>query len=184
MGDEAPVGDSELDAALDSLAQAKRPLSAWKWVNGRRGGVASAYLSRLAASGALRTESRRLLGDRWFIADPAPAADARARFDAIVFSSGQVDVPQAALGGLAHAIGLSTFLYPLYPGKSFRSNRSVDERLTQIAKDQWTVEAVPGPAVGDPDAAAAQASIRAVVQAATDAASRAHARKTAAAAGS
>ena len=78
----------------------------------------------------------------------------------------QVDIAQAAFGGLAYAIGLAVFLYP---GKA---NRSVWQRLQQIAEGQWTIEAVTGAAAdatsSDP-AAATQGTTRAVVQAATSA---------------
>ncbi len=165
--DEASVGDAELDAALDGLSRAKRPPQPRKWFASRPSGLALTYLKRLVSSGALRSEPRRIVGTRWLIADPARVADARARLDAIALSAGQVDVAQAAFGGLAHAISLDDFLYP---GKA---NRSARERLDQIAKGQWTGEAVTGAvtdaAAIDTTAAGTRASIRAVVQAATNA---------------
>jgi Golgi phosphoprotein 3 GPP34 len=126
----------------------------------------STYLGRLV-SDALRGEKRRIIGTRWLITDPARVADARQRLDAIALSPGQVDVAQAAEGGLAHAIDLDVFLYP---GKA---NRSARERLQQIAEGQWTIEAVTGAAAdaasSDPAAATTHRTIRAVVHASTSA---------------
>ena len=97
-------------------------------------------------------EPRRLVGNRWLIADPARAADARGRLDVIAHSS---------------AISLDGYLHPGSAGQPAR------ERLEQIAKGQRTGEAVTGlakdAAASDTIAAATQASLRAVVQAATDA---------------
>jgi hypothetical protein len=169
--DATPVGDAELDAALDSLVQAKQPPKAKHWIvggwtyKGRR--VVTAYLGRLVSAGALRSEKRRITGTRWLITDPARVANARERLDAIALSPGQVDVAQAAFGGLAYAIGLAVILYP---GKA---NRSVWQRLQQVAEGQWTIEAVTGAAAdaasGDPAGAMTQGTTRAVVQAATGA---------------
>lgn len=165
--DGTPVGDAELDAALDSLVQAKQPPKPKNWIvggwtyKGRR--VEITYLGRLASAGVLRSEKRRMAGTRWLITDPARVADAKRRLDAIALSPGQVDVAQAAFGGLAYATELYRFLYP---GKA---SRSAHERLQQIAEGQWTIEAVTDAASADPTAAAAQAAITAVVQAATSA---------------
>jgi hypothetical protein len=170
--DATPVGDAELDAALDSLVQARQPPKPKNWIvggwtyKGRR--VVSTYLGRLVSAGALRSEKRRLAGTRWLITDSARVADARQRLDAIALSPGQVDVAQAAFGGLAHAIQLDLLLYP---GKA---HQSVHERLQHIAEGQWTIEAVTGAAAthaasSDPTAVTTQATTRAVVEAATSA---------------
>jgi len=107
--DGTPVGDAELDAALDSLVQAKQPPKPKNWIVGgwtyKGRHVVTTYLGRLASAGVLRSERRRIAGTRWLITDPARVADARGRLDAIALSPGQVDVAQAAFGGLAHPMG-------------------------------------------------------------------------------
>jgi Golgi phosphoprotein 3 (GPP34) len=165
--DNAPTADAELDAALDSLARARRAPRAKAWVGHPRRGICDAYLARLAADGVLRAERARSLGfipvTRWRIADAGRLAATRTRLDAIARSAGQVDSVQAAFGGLAHAIGLGTMLYPGW------SHRDVRKRLEQIAKGQWSAAAVSAASSAAADAAMA-ASVEAANQAATQAA--------------
>jgi hypothetical protein len=180
--DPAPCGDAELDAALDSLAKARRQLRPKNWVSHPRRGICEAYLARLAAAAAIRAEQGTTLGifprTRWRIADAGRLAGARARLDAIALSAGQVDTAQAAYAGLAHAVGLGALLYPGW------ANRHVRKRLEQIAKGQWSAAAVTAAssqttatttdvtsAVSDVSAAAAsQAAVHAASQAAVQAA--------------
>src|SRR6516162_11408842 len=109
--DAAPTGDAEADAALASLAAQRRPPRASSWCSRPRRGICDAYLARLAAAGAIQRQEQTRLGfirgTRWQITDPARAEDARARLDAIARGTGQVDLGQAAFGGLAHAIGVA-----------------------------------------------------------------------------
>ncbi len=63
------------------------------------------------------------------------------RPDAIALSSGQIDVAQAAFGGLTRTIELDNHIYP----------RPVRKRMAEIATGKWTVEQE------------TQASLRAVV---------------------
>src|SRR5262249_50230617 len=113
--DRSPCGDAALDAALDSLARAKRPVRPRSWVGHPRPGIRDAYLGRLEGVGVLRVERGTRLGIfpviRWRIADPARVAQARARLDAIALSGGPVEVTQAAFAGLAHAVGVGALLY-------------------------------------------------------------------------
>src|SRR5262249_57789081 len=98
---------------------------------GPRRGSCDAYLARLAAAGVIQRQEQTRLGfirvTRWQITDPARVADARARLDAIAKSTGQVDLSQAAFGGLAHAIGLAG---RLYRGRDGRDRR---KRLELVA---------------------------------------------------
>jgi hypothetical protein len=154
-----PTGDAELDAALASISQASRPPRAQRWVGHPRRGIASAYLDRLTAAGVIRKE--RALTTRWRIADAARVAEAQARVDAIARSDGPVDLTQAALGGLAHAIGLDAALYPGW------GNRGLRRRFKDIADGGGTAS---DPAMQQAAVAAATAATQAAVQAATEAA--------------
>lgn len=147
----APTGDAELDAALASISQASRPPRAQRWVGHPRRGIASAYLDRLAAAGVIRKE--RALTTRWRIADAARLAEARARVDAIARTDSPADLAQAALGGLAHAIGLDAALYPGW------GNRGLRRRFKEIADGGGTAAdpALADPALADIPAAAADA---------------------------
>jgi Golgi phosphoprotein 3 GPP34 len=179
--DSAPCGDAELDAALDSLAQARRQLRPKNWVSHPRRGICEAYLARLAAAGAIRAEQGTMLGifpkTRWRIADAGRLAGARARLDAIAVSGGQVDTFQAAYAGLAHAVGLGVLLYPGW------ANRHVRKRLEQIAKGARPAAAaspeaaattgVTGAVLDASVEAAGQAAVHAASQAAVQAASQA-----------
>lgn len=151
-----PTGDAQLDVALASITRARRPPKAESWVSRPRDGICDAYLARLAAAGCVQKEGRLLT--RWRVADAARLADARARLDAIATSAGRVDLGQAAFGGLAHAAGLDTFLYP------GRHNRDIRRRLQEVAKGQWTESFMPA------THAAAEAATHAALHAATHAA--------------
>jgi hypothetical protein len=167
--DAGPAGSAELDLALESLVQARRPPKARAWVGRPRRGIVEAYLGILAESGVLRGE-RAFLGIRWQITDPGRAAAAAARLDAIARSAGAVDTASAALGGLAHAAGLGSTLY------RGMANREPRARLKRIAEGK-VAEAGPA-ADGVADAvlatdAAARAAADAASQAAVDAATQA-----------
>ena len=172
----APTGDAELDAALASISQASRPPRAQRWVGHPRRGIESAYLDRLSAAGVIRKE--RALTTRWRITDTARVAEARARVDAIASSDGPVDLAQAALGGLAHVIGLDAALYPAgatadCAGGSRTSPTAAAPRRTH-ATQQAAVTTTPRrrrPRCS-PEAAvqaATEAAVHAAVQAAVDA---------------
>jgi len=140
--DAAPTGDTQLDAALASLAGARRAPKAQTWVRNKRRGINEAYQTRLARVRAIRIEERQFLGmtikPRLHVTDGRRVADARARLDAIALSSGPVDITQAAYGGLAHAAGLPELLYP------GRDGRQARKRLAEVAKDTQA-----GPAAGE-----------------------------------
>jgi Golgi phosphoprotein 3 (GPP34) len=157
--DPTPTGDAEADAALASLASARRPPRAKSWCSRPRRGICGAYLARLEAAGLVRSEQRTMLRfipvTRWRITDPARVADARARLDTIATGTGQVDLAQAAFGGLAHAIGLPG---RLYPGREGRGQR---KRLQQVADGDLTAA---------PDLSAAHHAVSSSVHAASHAA--------------
>jgi hypothetical protein len=169
--DRSPCGDPELDAALGSLAAARRGVRPKTWVSHPRRGICETYLARLAAASAVQPERGVRLGifpvTRWRVTDAARLSGARAGLDAIALSTGTVDTGQAAYAGLAHAIGLGAVLYRGW------ENRAVRKRLEQIAKGEWSASAVT--AAGRDAAAAAATSLTtaAATQAATQAAQQA-----------
>jgi len=174
--DPSPCQDPALDAALASLAGAKRVVRAKAWVGHPRHHIAEAYLERLAAAGVLQAERRSRLGIfpviRWRVVDAGRQAAARARLDAVALSAGPVSTEQAALAGLAHASGLGTVLYPGRDGRTARA------RLERIAKGDEVAAAGPDAGSGTGDAtsgavAAANQAARAAVDAATSAATQA-----------
>jgi hypothetical protein len=132
--DPAATGDAELDAALSSLVGMLRPPRPEAWVGLPRRRIRKAYLERLTSAGVLRAEpSTRFGAPRYRVTAPERLAGARSRIDAIAHSPGQqVDVGQAALAGLASAIGLGSVLYPGQAGDPQRA------RLAQIAATQTT----------------------------------------------
>jgi hypothetical protein len=167
--DGQPTGDEQLDAALASLAGARRPPRPKTWVGHPGSQIVNTYLARLAATGAIRPERGTVLAFvtvvRWRIADSARAADARARLDAIARATGPVDTAQAAFAGLASASGLGLVLYPGW------ANRQLRRRLERIAKGELTQDA--GAAATVQATRATDAAARAAVQSATDAATQA-----------
>lgn len=163
-----PTDDAELDAALASLATAKKPRPR-TWVGHPRHGIRDTYLERLVVAGALRREARGFLGrKRWVVTAPRRAEEARARLDAITYSTGPVDLAQAAFGGLAHAVHLDLHVYPGF------ANRHARKRLAEVGTGQWTraaVDAVDSAAQASNAAAqASSAAVQAAAMAATDAA--------------
>ena len=112
--DGTPTGDTELDAALLSLIDARFAPRPEPWVGLPRRGIRDAYAARLVSAGVLRAKPSRIIGaSRYVILDSSRVAAARSRLDAITQSSGRpADSAQAALGGLACAIGLGGVLYP------------------------------------------------------------------------
>lgn len=171
--DPAPTGDAEADAALAGLAAQRRPPRARAWCSRPRRGICDAYLARLAAAGVLKRQEQTRLGfirvTRWQITNTARVTDARARLDAIAQGTGQVDLGQAAFGGLAHAIGLAG---RLYPGRDGRARR---KRLELVA-DGGLTAGPDGPAPHAHHAAthsahaASHAAVSAAVHSATHAA--------------
>ena len=132
--DGQPTGDEQLDAALASLAGARRPPRPKTWVGHPGSQIVDTYLARLAAAGVIRAERRTLLGFipvlRWRIADTARPADARARLDAIARATGPVDTAQAAFAGLASASGLARCSTPDGPTASCASASSASPRAS------------------------------------------------------
>jgi hypothetical protein len=171
--DVQPTGDEQLDAALASLAGARRPPRPKTWVGHPGAQIVDTYLGRLAATGAIRPERGTVLAFvtvlRWRIADTARAADARARLDAIARGTGPVDTAQAAFAGLASASGLGPVLYPGW------ANRQLRRRLERIAKGELSqgAGAAPTAQVTRATDAAARAAAQSATQAATDAATAA-----------
>jgi hypothetical protein len=176
--DATPTGDELLDAALGSMRDRRRQPTAKQWVARSRAGLVDAYLNRLAAAGTIRAERRLVLGafpaTRWVIADTARLDEARARLDAIALGSGEVDAAQAALGGLAEAIGLAALIYPGFAGRAARGNlKKAGKRQPASAvadAGDAAVRAAAGAAVDASIRAATDAAVDASIRAATDAA--------------
>ena len=163
--DRRPTGAAELDTALASIAEAKRPPRLNAWIARGRPGIISAYLGRLIAGGWLEPQAARFLRSaRFKITDPARAASARHRLDAVALTSSQVDNAQAALGGLSHAILLDRFIYPGW------ANRAVRWRLEDVGKGRWTRPGMV--AAAGPDPAATAGMTRAVTSAVAAAVAR------------
>ena len=180
--DPAPTGDAEADTALAGLAAQRRPPRAKAWCSRPRRGICDAYLARLAAAGVLRRQEQTRLGfirvTRWQVTDPARAAGPRGRLDAIAQGTGQVDLGQAAFGGLAHAIGLAGRLYPGRDGRDRRKRLGLvaDGGLTAgpDGPAQHAHHAVPH-AVHAASHAAVSAAVHSATHAAVSAAHSAHA---------
>jgi len=171
--DAAPTGDAEADAALASLAAQRRPPRARAWCSRPRRGICDAYLARLASAGVLQRQDQTRLGfirvTRWQVTETARVTEAPARLDAIAQGTGQVDLGQAAFGGLAHAVGLAG---RLYPGRDGRDRR----RRLELVADGGLTAGPDGPAhhaghaVSHSVHAASHAAVSAAVHSATHAA--------------
>jgi hypothetical protein len=174
----APTGDPLLDEALASMKGGWREPTAKAWVARHRPGLVERYLARAQATGIIRPDRRKMLGfipvTRWMVLDTERAAQARARLEAAAASTGTVDPAQAALAGLASAIGVTSFVFPGRAGAAAR------KRLREAAKRQPAAADVTRAVTGAGDAAsgaqraatdaATRAAMDAAVRAATDAA--------------
>jgi len=169
------TGAEDLDAALASIAAARRPPRPATWVGKPRRHIVDSYLARMSATGIVgRSPGGRA---RWQVLDVAAAATAMSKLDAVASGADPLDAAQAALGGLAHAIGLDRAIYPGL------ANRGARRRMRQVANGQWTAAAVDGAdGAGQAAQAANQAAINAAIQAAAQAAMQAAASAAAAAA--
>jgi hypothetical protein len=165
--DPAPTGDSELDAALASMAGNRQKARAW--VGRPRRNILDGYLARLDGAGTLQVTRGRFLGlalrPYCQVTDPGRLAQARARLDEIALSDGPVDAAQAALAGLAGAIDVDRLVYPGWDGSKAR------KRLAEAGKGATTavtgVAASTRPAAG---LAATDSALAPAVEAAGDAA--------------
>jgi len=130
--DRTATGDAELDVALLSLIDARFAPRPETWVGLPRRGIRDAYAIRLRSAGLLRVKPSRIKGtSRYVVIDSSRVAAARSRLDAITQSGGPPAAPaEAALGGLACAIGLGGVLYPGRPGRDRRA------RMAEIARQE------------------------------------------------
>src|SRR3984957_11707165 len=130
--DRTPTGDTELDAALLTLIGAPAAPRPERWVGLPRRGIRDAYAARLVSAGVLRVKSSRIIGaSRYVVLDSSRGAAARSRLEAVPQPGGPLPgSAQAALGGLACAIGLGGVLYPGRPGRDRRA------RLAEIARQE------------------------------------------------
>jgi hypothetical protein len=165
--DTTPTGDPLLDDALASMTGGRRGPTAKAWVAHDRRGLVERYLARAEAAGIIRADRRKALGfipvTRWTVTDTGRAAQARARLEAVAASTGTVDSAQAALAGLASAIGVTGIVFPGLAGAPAR------KRLRQAAKSDAT-SAGTARAVGDATRAATDAAVSAATDAAVNAA--------------
>lgn len=168
--DRRPTGDQCLDAALATLAAARKPPRAKTWVQSVRTGVRKDYLAVLERETAIRPQVRPFL--RVFtriefnVLDASRRADVRARLDAVAAGAEPRDARDRALAGLTHACGLDGVLFPGAPNRAYRS------RLKEAAKHDGISADVIEAARSATDAAvdaATDAAVHAATSAAVDA---------------
>jgi Golgi phosphoprotein 3 (GPP34) len=162
---DAATGDAQLDAALASIAGARRPPTPKGWVARPRRDITPGYLAKLEAAGRIQRAPGAGPKARWWIADQNGVAAVRARLDVIATGTGPVDLEQAAFGGLVHAVQLDRVLYRGWDKRALR------RRLKQVAQGKWTEPVV---AEASPAAEALAVAIDAAVDAATAAATAAN----------
>jgi hypothetical protein len=173
----ARTGDPLLDDALASMTSGWREPTAKAWVKRVRPGLVERYLARADAAGTISKQRRKALGfipvTRWVVTDAARAAQARARLEAAA-SGGPLDSAQAALAGLASAIGVTHYVFPGRPGAAARKRlREAARREPAAARATAAVDgaiAAQHAAAGAATDAATRAATDAAVRAATDAA--------------
>ncbi|MEJ8648914.1 GPP34 family phosphoprotein [Streptomyces sp. MS1.AVA.3] len=137
-----PLGDPVLDGALAALPgpdKQRRGVKAQRWVRGAGRPVHELCLHRLEERGALRRETRRVLGLFPYTCFPAGAVDlagpARDRF-AGALGAGFPDRRSRLLAALASATDLDRALL------RSREHRPVRREVKRWAREIWTAHAV------------------------------------------
>lgn len=165
--DTAPTGDPLLDEALSLMTGGKSPPTARAYVARARPRLVQRYLARLRDDGIIQADRRTVLGfipvTRWVVVDTGRTARARATLQAVAQGTGTLEPAQAALAGLASAIGLASYVFPGVAGVPAR------KRLKEAAIGDAATDA----AASATTEAAIMASISAATAAATAVASRA-----------
>ena len=158
----SPTSDLVLDALLARIAADPKRRAPKHWVTKAQKGARAAVADRLVASGALRRESRKVLGvfpvTRLPAGDPAPEAVSRARLDGVVLRGLEPDDRTAGLAALVHVTGLQRAVFP------DSDRKMVKARPAKLATGAWVATAVQK-AVQDTAAAAAAAVVVVVVAA-------------------
>lgn len=136
--DSSSTGDPLLDDALASMTTGATAPSVKIWVGLNRPGLTVRHLAALMAAGTIREGQRKVLGlfpdMRLKITDPERQAQARARLDAIASGASEIGPEQAALAGLADAVGLAAVLYRGDQLKRVRAAAHDD----QVATAAWS----------------------------------------------
>lgn len=139
--DSSPTGDPLLDDALASMTARAAVPSVRTWVGLNRPGLAGRHLAALMAAATIREERRKVLGlfpvTRLEVTDPGRQAQARARLDAIASGTGDIGPEQAAVAGLADAVGLAAILYRGAALKRIRAAAGSDQ-LASAARSAGT----------------------------------------------
>ena len=141
--DPSPPGDEVLDAALRILVkrQGRRPSAVIRPL-GRK--LRRVLYQRLAASGALRAERRRVLGifptRSWPAQDPSRKAEVRQQVAQALTGAAAPDERTAALIALLHALKCE---HKVVDPRSYQlSRRQLRKRAAEIAQGNWASEAV------------------------------------------
>ena len=122
--DRTPVGDPEIDAALERIAaEGKRRKPDW-WVSRLRSGMRNRLLARLVDGGQLQLELHDLLWlfsvRRYVPSATGVRSTTRARLDRVVVHNGEPDARTAGLAALVNASGLARRTFPDYDRKQLK----------------------------------------------------------------
>ncbi len=136
--DDTPLGQRQLDEALQRIAADPRSRSPKDWVTRLAKDLPEQILDGLVTAGVLRRESDRVL---WVFprtrypsstgSEPAVETEARQRMLAAVAGDGPVDPRTAALLGLVKAVGLDRAVLRDLP------KDRVKRRLAEIGAGDW-----------------------------------------------
>ncbi|MBB2908798.1 hypothetical protein FHS43_000044 [Streptosporangium becharense] len=134
--DTTPLGDEELDAALERIAAESKPRKPEWWVQRFNSGkLRKRLLARLAERGVLREEQRRILGifpsTRYPESDPEIERGIRERVRGVL-AGADPDERTAVLIAVLHAAKIDR--------KAFPDARK--ERIKEITEGDWAGEAV------------------------------------------
>ena len=141
--DPSPPGDEVLDAALQTLVkrQGRKPPAVIRPLGKK---LRRVLYQRLAASGVLRAERRRVLGvfpvRTWPAADPSRKAEVRQHVTQALVDAAAPDERTAALIALLHALKCE---HKVVDPRSYQlSRRQLRKRAAEIAQGNWASKAV------------------------------------------
>ncbi|MEU5884692.1 GPP34 family phosphoprotein [Spirillospora sp. NPDC047279] len=140
VGDAAPHGEPDLDAALARVAADRKPRKPEYWVQKLgRSDLRKRRLEGLAERGVLTTEDHKALGlfsyRRYPEQDSAPETEIRGRLQNAL-DGGATDDRTITLLAITHACGLDRKIFPGVPKKDLK------RRIEKLAADDWAGAAV------------------------------------------
>ncbi|MQA85296.1 MAG: GPP34 family phosphoprotein [Streptosporangiales bacterium] len=138
--DPRPVGDPDIDRALERIATSKRQRKPQDWVQALHKPLRAGYSDRLVKQGMVRLENRRVLGifpvRRFPAVDAAVETETRGRLRSVLVEGADPDPRTAALVSLLRAADMVKKLFP------DADRGAIKRRAKEVSEGEWAGAAV------------------------------------------